>query len=113
MAGRRGRREAARAPRFHQVAPRVSSLQPCSADFRVESDEMKHDLHPGDIAVRLDLISKSMGLKKPRATLDVNRMEKLLMKMETDPLVTLDWHGYAAAADAFLKAGQLERQRNC
>ncbi|XP_034196820.1 pentatricopeptide repeat-containing protein At2g20710, mitochondrial-like isoform X2 [Prunus dulcis] len=50
-----------------------------------------------------------MGLKKPRATSDVDQMEKLLMKMETDPLVTLDWHGYAAAADAFLKAGQLEK----
>ncbi|ONH89951.1 hypothetical protein PRUPE_8G026200 [Prunus persica] len=167
------------------------------------SDEMKHDLHPGDIAVRLDLTSKVHGLEEAEryfdsipeslkvlpvygallscyakhnclekaesvfekmeelgfvkgsscyntmlnlysqmgkhgkvdilvkemaekgidynvntlnirlysyaATSDVDQMEKLLMKMETDPLVSLDWHGYAAAADAFLKAGQLEK----
>ncbi|KAM2731369.1 hypothetical protein EV2_035038 [Malus domestica] len=166
------------------------------------SDELNHDLHPGDIAIRLELISKVRGLEEAEkyfysirellrvvqvcgallscyaehnclekaealfekmkhsgirgplpyntmltlysrmgkhgmvdilvkdmekrgvdynihtlnirlfsyaATSDINRMEKLLMKMEADPLVSVDWHGYVSAAEAFLKVGLLEK----
>ncbi|KAK9943960.1 hypothetical protein M0R45_009547 [Rubus argutus] len=40
---------------------------------------------------------------------DIDRMEKILLKMEADPLVTINWCGYVAAAKAFMKAGQLEK----
>ncbi|KAK9943972.1 hypothetical protein M0R45_009559 [Rubus argutus] len=40
---------------------------------------------------------------------DIERMEKILLKMEADPLVTINWRGYVAAAKAFMKAGQLEK----
>ncbi|BBG99497.1 Tetratricopeptide repeat-like superfamily protein [Prunus dulcis] len=42
-------------------------------------------------------------------TSDIDRMEKLLMKIEADPLVTVDWNGYVVAAKGFLKAGLLEK----
>lgn len=46
------------------------------------------------------------------ATGDFDQMEKLLVKMEADPLVTMDWRGYFVAAKACLKAGLLERTRH-
>ncbi|TQD78659.1 hypothetical protein C1H46_035764 [Malus baccata] len=40
---------------------------------------------------------------------EIDRMEKLLMKIEADPLVNVDWNGYVIAANGFLKAGLLEK----
>lgn len=43
------------------------------------------------------------------AVSDIDRVEKIFLKMEADPLVTINWCGYVAAAKAFMKAGQLEK----
>ncbi|KAK9943974.1 hypothetical protein M0R45_009561 [Rubus argutus] len=43
------------------------------------------------------------------ATSDIDRMEKLLLKMEADPLVTMDWLNYNSAANAFLRVGLREK----
>ncbi|CAL9020073.1 unnamed protein product [Prunus brigantina] len=60
---------------------------------------------------------KELGLAKgfsdynemPLESGDFDQMEKVLVKMEADPLVTMDWRGYFVAAKACLKAGLLER----
>lgn len=36
---------------------------------------------------------------------DIAQMEKLLMKMEADPIMTMDWSTYAAVANGYSKAG--------
>ncbi|XP_062022152.1 pentatricopeptide repeat-containing protein At2g20710, mitochondrial-like [Rosa rugosa] len=43
------------------------------------------------------------------ASCDVERMEKVMMLMEEDGVAKMDWNGYVFAADAFRKAGQVER----
>lgn len=40
---------------------------------------------------------------------DVERMEKLLSKMETDPMASATYRGYATAAKGYIKAGALEK----
>ncbi|KAK9943971.1 hypothetical protein M0R45_009558 [Rubus argutus] len=47
------------------------------------------------------------------ATSDIDRMEKLLLKMEADPLVTMDWLNYNSAANAFLRVGLREKHKHC
>ncbi|KAM1456715.1 hypothetical protein ACFX13_034817 [Malus domestica] len=59
--------------------------------------------------IEYDIRTLNNRLHSYAATSDVGRMEKLLMKMEADPTVIVDWHAYAVAADAFLKAGELEK----
>ncbi|MED6154969.1 hypothetical protein PIB30_001111 [Stylosanthes scabra] len=43
------------------------------------------------------------------AAADIEGMEKLLMKMEIDPLATVDWYIYATAANGYLKVGKVEK----
>ncbi|XP_048446120.1 pentatricopeptide repeat-containing protein At2g20710, mitochondrial-like [Pyrus x bretschneideri] len=59
--------------------------------------------------IEYDIRTLNNRLHSYAAISDVDRMEKLLMKMEADPTVIVDWHAYAVAADAFLKAGQLDK----
>ncbi|XP_059660941.1 pentatricopeptide repeat-containing protein At2g20710, mitochondrial-like [Cornus florida] len=40
---------------------------------------------------------------------DIEGMEKLLMKIESDPLFTLHWNTYVIAATGYLKAGRVEK----
>ncbi|XP_021809145.1 pentatricopeptide repeat-containing protein At2g20710, mitochondrial-like [Prunus avium] len=64
----------------------------------MEEKNIGYDIH----TLKLRMLSYS-------ATGDIDQMEKLLVKMEADPLVTMDWHGYFVAAKAFSKAGLLEK----
>ena len=45
-------------------------------------------------------------------TSDIEGMEKLLVKFETDTVVNSYWNGYIAAANAYLKAGFKEKAVN-
>ncbi|VVA31730.1 PREDICTED: pentatricopeptide repeat-containing [Prunus dulcis] len=56
-----------------------------------------------------DIQTLKLRILSYAATGDFDQMEKLLVKMEADPLVTMDWRGYFVAAKACLKAGLLER----
>ncbi|KAF1898893.1 hypothetical protein Lal_00019014 [Lupinus albus] len=40
---------------------------------------------------------------------DINGMEKLLMQMEADPVVTVDWLTYSIAANCYIKADQFDK----
>ncbi|KAI5312049.1 hypothetical protein L3X38_041222 [Prunus dulcis] len=64
----------------------------------MEGKNIGYDIH----TLKLRILSYA-------ATGDFDQMEKLLVKMEADPLVTMDWRGYFVAAKACLKAGLLER----
>ncbi|MED6136213.1 hypothetical protein PIB30_053936 [Stylosanthes scabra] len=43
------------------------------------------------------------------AATDIEGMEKLLMKMEIDPLATVDWYTYTTAANGYMKVGKVEK----
>ncbi|TKY48858.1 Pentatricopeptide repeat-containing protein mitochondrial [Spatholobus suberectus] len=43
------------------------------------------------------------------AAIDVKGMEKLLMQMEADPMATVDWYTYTAAANGYRKARNFEK----
>ncbi|KAL1345866.1 hypothetical protein HN51_019543 [Arachis hypogaea] len=43
------------------------------------------------------------------AAADIEGMEKLLMRMEVDPLATVDWYTYTTAANGYLKGGNVEK----
>ncbi|QHO31322.1 hypothetical protein HN51_019540 [Arachis hypogaea] len=43
------------------------------------------------------------------AAADIEGMEKLLMRMEVDPLATVDWYIYTTAANGYLKGGNVEK----
>ncbi|KAK6919559.1 hypothetical protein RJ641_015463 [Dillenia turbinata] len=78
------------------------------------SERMNFELLLGDIAVRLDLISKFRGLEATENyfneslmdyTPDIEAMEKLLMEMEGDVLFLMTRNPYAIAARVYAKAG--------
>ncbi|CAB4289283.1 unnamed protein product [Prunus armeniaca] len=64
----------------------------------MEEKNIGYDIH----TLKLRMLSYA-------ATGDFDQMEKHLVKMEANPLVTMDWRGYFVAAKACLKAGLLER----
>ncbi|PQM40309.1 uncharacterized protein Pyn_32222 [Prunus yedoensis var. nudiflora] len=64
----------------------------------MEEKNINYDIH----TLKLRMLSYA-------ATGDIDQMEKLLVKMEADPLVTMDWRGYFVAAKACSKAGLLEK----
>ena len=43
------------------------------------------------------------------AAADIDGMEKLLMRMEADPMATVDWYTYTTVANGYLKVGNLEK----
>ncbi|XP_041004009.1 pentatricopeptide repeat-containing protein At2g20710, mitochondrial-like [Juglans microcarpa x Juglans regia] len=56
-----------------------------------------------------DKFTGSIRLNAYAATSDIKGMEKLLMKMEADPEITICWNAYASAANGYLKAGLHEK----
>ncbi|KAI5652692.1 hypothetical protein M9H77_29879 [Catharanthus roseus] len=56
-----------------------------------------------------DQFTNNIRLSAYSAASDMVEMEKLLMKMEADPLVSIDWFAYGIAADAYLKTGALKK----
>ncbi|KAF2283445.1 hypothetical protein GH714_006659 [Hevea brasiliensis] len=50
-----------------------------------------------------------LNLYSQMASSDIEGMEKLLMKMEADPVINMDFHSYVTAANGYLKAGLIEK----
>ncbi|KAF5481270.1 hypothetical protein F2P56_001938 [Juglans regia] len=57
------------------------------------------------------MITFNIRLNAYAATSDIEGMEKLLMKMEADPKIAIDWNAYAVAAKGYLKAGLHEKTK--
>lgn len=59
--------------------------------------------------VNSDIYTFNIRLHAYVATSNIEEMEKLLMKMETDSLINIDFHTFFAVANGYLKAGLLEK----
>ncbi|CBI21840.3 unnamed protein product, partial [Vitis vinifera] len=59
--------------------------------------------------IGLDSFTYCIRLNAYCATSDMEGMEKLLMKLETDPAVNSDWNAYIVAANGYLKADLKEK----
>lgn len=55
--------------------------------------------------INLDKFSYSILLSAYASASDIMELEKLLLKMEADPLVVMNWIPYSIAANGYLKAG--------
>ncbi|KAG9159551.1 hypothetical protein Leryth_013534 [Lithospermum erythrorhizon] len=64
----------------------------------VEQKGIERDRHSYNIQLN-SLVSSS----------DIKGMEMLLMKMEIDPLLTIDWRMYSIAAEGYMKVGDTEK----
>lgn len=56
-----------------------------------------------------DKFTYSICLSAYSAASNVEGLEKLVKRMESDPLITLDWQVYATAASGYLKAGLVDK----
>lgn len=59
--------------------------------------------------IQSDRYTYSIQLDAYATTSNIEGMEKLLMKMEGDPLVDMNWNAYVVAANGYLKAGFREK----
>ncbi|KAL3574415.1 hypothetical protein D5086_025028 [Populus alba] len=59
--------------------------------------------------VNSDIYTFNIRLHAYVATSNIEEMEKLLMKMETDSLININFHTFFAVANGYLKAGLLEK----
>ncbi|KAI3499115.1 hypothetical protein L1887_34908 [Cichorium endivia] len=58
--------------------------------------------------IHLDKFTYGIRLNAYAKTLEIPKMEKLLLKMEADPEIQMEWHAYTTAANGYLKAGDQE-----
>ncbi|XP_042519420.1 pentatricopeptide repeat-containing protein At2g20710, mitochondrial-like [Macadamia integrifolia] len=56
-----------------------------------------------------DKYTFSIRLSASIATFDIEGMEKILERMETDPRVIVDWNAYAVAAGGYIKVGLIDK----
>ncbi|KVH96663.1 pentatricopeptide repeat-containing protein At2g20710, mitochondrial-like isoform X1 [Cynara cardunculus var. scolymus] len=59
--------------------------------------------------IRIDKFTYAIRLNAYAKTLEIRKMEMLLLKMEVDPEVTMEWHAYTLIANGYLKAGEKEK----
>uniref|UniRef100_A0A2P2JQH8 Uncharacterized protein MANES_12G084500 n=1 Tax=Rhizophora mucronata TaxID=61149 RepID=A0A2P2JQH8_RHIMU len=59
-----------------------------------------------------DTITYNNRLHAYAATSNVEKMEKLLMKIEADRSFSMDWHAYAVVAHCYLKGGLIEKAQS-
>ncbi|XP_028071697.1 pentatricopeptide repeat-containing protein At2g20710, mitochondrial-like [Camellia sinensis] len=59
--------------------------------------------------IACDKFTFSILLNSHAVTSDIKGMEKILMKMEADPVISMDWNAYVIAANGYLKAGLVEK----
>lgn len=59
--------------------------------------------------IRIDKFTYAIRLNAYAKTLETQKMEKLLLKMEADPEVIMEWHAYTLMANGYLKAGEKEK----
>ncbi|KAK7257443.1 hypothetical protein RIF29_31432 [Crotalaria pallida] len=69
-------------------------------------DSLKQEMIAKNIR---DIFTLRSWLNAYVTTNDIDGMEKLLMQMEVDPHVTMDWLTYSIAANGYNKAGQFEK----
>ncbi|CAI9089417.1 OLC1v1023989C1 [Oldenlandia corymbosa var. corymbosa] len=62
--------------------------------------------------MHFDNFTYNILLNAYASTRDVTGMEKLLMKMEADSLVVMDWIPYSISANVYLKAGEIAKAAN-
>ncbi|CAK9323729.1 unnamed protein product [Citrullus colocynthis] len=61
-----------------------------------------------EMGISHDRFTYNIRMNAYAATSNITNMEKLLLKMEADPLVTMDWHAYFVVANGYFKAGLSE-----
>lgn len=59
--------------------------------------------------IPFDNFSYNIWLNACVAASDIVGMEKLLMRMEADPVIVMQWDSYAIAANGYLKAGDFKK----
>ncbi|CAK9177597.1 unnamed protein product [Ilex paraguariensis] len=59
--------------------------------------------------ISLDNATFYIRLNSYSAVSDMEGMEKLLLKMEANPLITMDWNAYIVVANGYLKGGLVEK----
>lgn len=59
--------------------------------------------------IRCDKFTYGIRLNAYGVALDIDGMEKLLMKMEADPFITIDWNAYVVVAKGYIRAGNMEK----
>ncbi|KAF5726386.1 pentatricopeptide repeat-containing protein [Tripterygium wilfordii] len=57
-----------------------------------------------ELGIMWDKFTYKIRLTAYVASSDVEQMEKLLIKMEADPLISMDWSSYSVVANGFLKS---------
>ncbi|XWS54191.1 hypothetical protein CRYUN_Cryun10bG0068500 [Craigia yunnanensis] len=59
--------------------------------------------------IKHDAFTNNIRLNAYASSPDIEGMEKFLSKMENDVEISIDWHAYVVAANAYLKAGLTEK----
>lgn len=70
-------------------------------------DELMEEME--EMGIAHDRFTYNIRMNAYAATSNIINMEKLLLKMEADPLITMDWHAYFIVANGYFKAGLSER----
>lgn len=73
-----------------------------------ELDYLVQEMEEKDIR---DKVTYNIRLNISVASSNIEQMEKLLMRMEVDPMVTIDWRSYSIAANGYLNAGASDKAR--
>ncbi|KAK1436768.1 hypothetical protein QVD17_02550 [Tagetes erecta] len=63
--------------------------------------------------IRIDKFTYCIRLNAYVKASEVQKMEKLLLKMEADPEVQMEWHAYTTVANGYLKAGEKKKALSC
>ncbi|KAL4585252.1 hypothetical protein LXL04_009868 [Taraxacum kok-saghyz] len=58
--------------------------------------------------IRIDKFTYGIRLNAYAKTSEIPKMEKLLLKMEADPEIQMEWHAYTTVANGYLKSGDQE-----
>ncbi|PWA36703.1 Pentatricopeptide repeat-containing protein [Artemisia annua] len=63
--------------------------------------------------IHIDKFTYCIRLNAYAKTAEIQKMEKLLYKMEADPEVQMEWHAYTTVANGYLKSGDREKALTC
>ncbi|PWA59597.1 Pentatricopeptide repeat-containing protein [Artemisia annua] len=63
--------------------------------------------------IHIDKFTYCIRLNAYAKTAEIQKMEKLLYKMEADPEVQMEWHAYTTVANGYLRSGDREKALTC
>ncbi|KAI3802242.1 hypothetical protein L1987_30372 [Smallanthus sonchifolius] len=63
--------------------------------------------------IRIDKFTYCIRLNAYAKASEIPKMEKLLLRMEADPEVQMEWHAYTTVANGYLKAGDRKKALTC